>query len=366
MKAGHLQSAATVQGADRLARLDGLRGLAACGVAFAYHAQNLFVFGLFDGSGPLVLWFHLWGWTLVDLFFVISGFIFAHVYLRDDSLRRPGALSGFAAARIARLYPLHLATLLLMALLWWQAPENSALRFAAHLFMLQAFAGDVGHTFNGPSWSISVEAVCYVLFALGAWGGRRVLGWITSAALGLALAWFALVGQSGGPWSGEVLQRGLLGFFAGQLLWRHRAALGRIPAPLLAAVAAAGLLVDPARHSPVLWLGLLTWPALVLLALRLQLLETAPLLWLGERSYAIYLLHWPLIALSLDWLGPQGGSLWQVLAFHGAFIAATLLLSDLALRWLEYPARTAIRGWWAGRAKTAGAPASRRASAPTA
>jgi peptidoglycan/LPS O-acetylase OafA/YrhL len=66
----------------RLTRLDGLRGVAACGVVFTYHASLLFAGRQLPGAewiSPLG-WLRQWGWTFVDLFFVLSGYIFAHVY----------------------------------------------------------------------------------------------------------------------------------------------------------------------------------------------------------------------------------------------------------------------------------------------
>ena len=178
---------------QRLARLDGLRGVAACLVAFAYHPQELFAAGAFASAGPVVAWFHTWGWTFVDLFFLISGYLFAHVYLGADKLRTPADVADFAVARIARLYPLHLLMLLATGLLFWGKPENTPLAFAAHLVMLQAFVAPVAHTFVGPAWSLSVEVICYVLFALGAAAGPRALRLVT----GLASFWANCCGDIG-------------------------------------------------------------------------------------------------------------------------------------------------------------------------
>ncbi|SLJ86455.1 acyltransferase family protein [Novosphingobium mathurense] len=91
----------------RLTRLDGLRGLAACGVAFLYHTQQLFPAGMHGDEPRLYHWIYDWGWTLVDLFFLISGYIFAHVCLGQNAgegsepLTR-GRLADFAVARFAR------------------------------------------------------------------------------------------------------------------------------------------------------------------------------------------------------------------------------------------------------------------------
>ncbi|MDE2301672.1 MAG: acyltransferase [Sphingomonadales bacterium] len=325
---------------QRLARLDGLRGFAACMVAFAYHPQNLFARGLFAHAGRLVTWLHLWGWSFVDLFFLLSGFIFAHVYLRAD---KSFCVGDFVRARIARLYPLHLVLLLVIAACAGGAPANTQGAFLAHLLMLQAFVAPVGHSFDGPSWSLSVECVCYALFAWGAWRGERALAWITALAFAAGLARIALLSGPGGPFAEDVLWRGLLGFFLGQMLWRARARLARLPTLLLLAALTLGLTALVGRWSPLLPLCLLAWPAALLLALRCPLLESRTMLWLGDRSYAIYLIHLPLIDAIFHFTGAISGPVWLVAAVHGAIIAGVLLLSDLAYRGIERPARRFIR-----------------------
>jgi len=333
----------------RLARLDGLRAVAACTVAFGYHAAHLFRDGTFDGAPALVGWVHLWGWLFVDLFFVLSGYIFAHVYLSTPAMLAGGkGLASFAAARFARLYPLHLVLLLVTAVLFADRSENTALAFAAHLLMLQAAVAPVAQTFVGPSWSLSVEVACYVLFALGAAAGPRALRLVTGGAIVLALVMLAMNSAPVGTYARDNFPRGLLGFFVGQVLWHQRARLAAIPAWALALAVPAGLAVPTAPISPILPVALLAWPAALVLALRSGWVERPWLLWLGDRSYAIYLIHMPLIDLAVRLGGKLGGGAGTIVLGHLALIAATLALSDLAYRRLEQPARRAIRAGWSG------------------
>lgn len=330
----------------RLGRLDGLRGLAACVVAFAYHARDLFDWGALTGIGPVLSWFYNWGWTFVDLFFLISGYIFAHVYLTGERLEKSGALGDFAIARIARLYPLHLVMLLVCAVLFWNVPGNGLFAFGAHLVMMQAFVEPVAKTFNWPAWSISIEVVCYILFALGAAGGHARLMRLTVTAVLIGGFLIAVLGQPGGPLASDLFSRGLLGFFTGQLLWHYRAPLARVPAWALAALIVGGLLVMEGPYSVLLPLGLMVWPAALLLALRLPVLESRVMLWLGDRSYAIYLVHLPLLQAVVAQTGLLAGSAAFILAVNLAFIAAVLLLAELSFRLIEHPARIAIRNAW--------------------
>jgi len=358
MRTAAIQTSVAPRGPDRLGALDGLRGLAACGVAFLYHAAKLFE-PAHAAEPALQHWFHLWGWTLVDLFFVISGFIFAHVYAagsdgRDTGLERPD-LANFAVARIARLYPLHFVMLLVSAALFWREPVNTAFAFVANMLMLQDFVAAQGLTFNEPSWSISIEVVCYVLFALALVRGRGALLRASIAAVvlsALLLAWF---GKPDGPWLSDTFLRGPLGFFLGVLLWFGRERLARVPAIALVAVAAAGLLLEGGQWSPLLRLGLLTWPAIVLLALRLEWMGSAPMRWLGDRSYAIYLVHQPVVKVLGTLHGPFAGNPASVAVTTLALAAGVLALAEFSYRMIEVPARRGIRRAWAQRSAAGGA-----------
>jgi len=337
----------------RLGALDGLRGLAACGVAFLYHPL-LEMTSAIAGAPVPVVWLRDWGWTFVDLFFVISGYIFAHVYLQGQCLTR-ASLGDFAVARLARLYPLHLLMLVATALLFGAAPQNTWTAFAAHLAMAQVFAAPVGHTFDGPTWSISVEVICYVLFALGAARSDRALRLVTIGAIVVGLGLLCVLGNTGGPAVGACLPRGLFGFFVGQVLWRYRALLTRVPSWVLAVGLVLGLCLDSGRATPMLPLGLLAWPAALLLALRTPAMGSRALLWLGDRSYAVYLIHFPVMMLCFQSVFHEARSGWYAVALLAAFALLVLVLADLAHRFVEVPARRAIRAAW-GRRTRAGAP----------
>ncbi len=334
----------------RLVRLDALRGLAAAGVA----VHHLFYHIAPWHNPPVVIgwltnWIWHWGWTLVDLFFLLSGYVFAHVYLGSGGrpLRGISGQKSFWVARIARLYPLHLVTLIGFAIFAGRDPANTLYAFAAHLVMMQGFVAPMAHTFDNASWSLTMEVVCYVLFASGAALGDKVLA-RGSVLLVLVPAWLLmLLGTPGGPWVEDALPRGLIGFFLGQILWRQRARLARVPIGLLAAAIVTGFVIQTGHYSPLLPLGLMVWPATLLLALRWQGLESRAMIWLGERSYGIYLINMGVIrgvdaCLPVERL--SGWSQAGVLALSGG---AILLLSEASSRWLETPARRVIRQFYA-------------------
>lgn len=328
----------------RLTRLDGLRGLAACGVAFLYHPLLEFDPGVMDQAPGAALWLRSWGWTFVDLFFLISGYIFAHVYLLGNRLDR-SAMKDFAVARIARLYPLHLLTLIVCAVMLGDESVNTWQAVVAHLFMMQAFAGSAMHTFNGPSWSISVELVCYALFVLGAVRGDRTLRIVTVAAILVALTHFIVQNRPGAPWAGDGVPRGLLSFFLGQALWRWRTELARVPVVLLVVLLVAGLCIDVGGPSRLLAISFLSWTSALLLAMRMPFMGGRVFAWLGDRSYAVYLIHFPILKLVIPFLETVRTG-WQSAAITLAYAAIVLALSDVTYRCFEIPARRAIRAGW--------------------
>jgi peptidoglycan/LPS O-acetylase OafA/YrhL len=121
------------------------------------------------------------GYLCVDFFFVLSGFIMAYVYANIfyEQVDKSGYWK-YLRARFARIYPLHLFTLLVLVgleLVKMTAGGGSAFTdkfnltaLAANIFLLQAFDLSCPPLFwcstywNEPAWSISVEFVIYILF----------------------------------------------------------------------------------------------------------------------------------------------------------------------------------------------------------
>lgn len=114
-------------------------------------------------------------YLMVDLFFIMSGFIMMHVYSKDFLHRVEGrSLKNFLVARFARVYPLHLFSLLLLVIIvrWITDWGNPPIVFEQpsdilpNVFLLQSFGVMKIYSWNIPSWSISAEAAAYLLFPL--------------------------------------------------------------------------------------------------------------------------------------------------------------------------------------------------------
>ena len=119
--------------------------------------------------------FYNHGHFAVYIFFCISGFIFFWKYRELISNKTVGA-KDFFIARFARLYPLHLVTLILVASLqliyfkinnnFFMWNNNDFFHFFLQLFMASDWGFQQGPSFNSPIWSISVEVLVYFLFFL--------------------------------------------------------------------------------------------------------------------------------------------------------------------------------------------------------
>jgi peptidoglycan/LPS O-acetylase OafA/YrhL len=159
----------------QLPALTGIRGFAALWVMLYHFSEknvdtnSWFHWGALD---PLIIR----GAAGVDIFFVLSGFILTHVYRNKfgSGLNRNSWLT-FLNHRVARLYPVHLVTMLAMVVLFYAAKSSSgaaphhSYAFSwysalANLTLTHAWFPGVVGAINGPAWSISAEWFVYLLF----------------------------------------------------------------------------------------------------------------------------------------------------------------------------------------------------------
>lgn len=130
------------------------------------HQINLPFFNFFD-------FLYEYGFYGVHIFYTISGFVFAHVYLE---LKDNTSFKEFSVNRFARLYPLHFATLLIVAVFQllflinygdFQFDYiNDIYHFFLQVFFISSWGFEDGHSFNAPIWSVSVEIGIYLIFFL--------------------------------------------------------------------------------------------------------------------------------------------------------------------------------------------------------
>lgn len=312
----------------------------------------------------------------VDLFFLLSGFVLAHNYL--DRLGHGPSLASaarFLWLRLARVWPLYMVAVvgggLLLSLRFqlWGTPPNVPLtvpRFLAQAFMVQQWgAAQVPDTsWTGPAWSISAEWLAYLCFpalAVVVWRLRRYAGpGLLLALAGLVLVptlvWTAVAQTQAAPYmwlarlASEFTCGALLSAATARDLPRMRRAAGWLAPAAIVAGAGWLYLADALGRT---WLGPLVLALFPVLVLGLahgdgrvqRLLGSRPMVLGGGVSFALYLVHVPLLKLFRDALDHGAlpfGPRWQ-LAGELGIAAASLVLAWALFRHVEEPARDRLR-----------------------
>jgi len=350
--------------------LTGLRGIAALWVAVFHFDILLEKSSLSRQFGPRALLQH--GYLAVDIFFVLSGFVMAlsygHYFARGFSGRKYGV---FMMRRLARVYPLYIAmTALTVALLMRHAGvvpllAGRAGELISNIFLAQNWG--FSRCIVVPAWSISVEALAYVgfpLLALVFLHGARA--WLAAGTL-LCLAGFVFLAVHPPPASHAQIGildihqdysllpdiRCLAGFGLGLGSYRYAsrggAAAWRIP-PWVNLAGSLLLLVTlmvprldllSVLLIPLLILGLLDDGILA------RALRTRAVLFLGEVSYALYLVHGDILVVVDRLLATQAahsvGRPAAVTLALVSFVVTVIAVAAAAHTLLEVPARTWIR-----------------------
>lgn len=327
------------------ADINGLRAWAVTAVVF-YH------FGV-PGFGG--------GFVGVDVFFVISGFLMTGLVVKGLE-RDSFSVLGFYMARGRRIVPALVALCAVLLVLGWFAllpPDYKmlsthsvyALTFLSNVeFWQEAGYFDVAshEKWLLHTWSLAVEWQFYLILPLVLWGvwrmrpGRVAQTWAVGLGLVASLAaavWVTNVNPSAAFYllhtrAWEMLGGGLV-FLLGsrvtltalQRRWLESAGL------LLIVLAVAIFNKDSAWPG---WRAMLPVVAamLVLLANRTSLWTASALpQWLGDRSYSLYLWHWPMV-VALKYVGQSDNAL----AVVGALIL-TGLLGHLSFVWVENTSR---------------------------
>jgi peptidoglycan/LPS O-acetylase OafA/YrhL len=364
--------------ANKLLGLEALRFLTAFAILVFHYRHFAFVadkpVGLVPERLPLyglLHAFHDSGAFGVWIFWCISGFIFFWKY-RDAIAERSVGGWKFFVLRFSRLYPLHLVTLLLVALLqpvyfglhgyFFVYQDNDLPHLLAQLFMASDWGIVHGYSFDGPIWSISVEVMIYFLFFLMLLASRS---WLLNVAV---LA--ACLGSAELNASGQVTNC-LAFFYVGGLAAMARRAVAAAKfrraiegAAWLAVMTAPPIVLSLARDQldRLDFLLLLTYTPVLLFCLSREIVVPASVQRAveaaGNMTYSSYLLHFPIqlaIVLGFTIVGLPI-PLYDVW-FFGFYLLATLLAAYLTYRYFEAPAQSLIRGLSlrprAGAAKTA-------------
>jgi peptidoglycan/LPS O-acetylase OafA/YrhL len=366
---------ATTRGIQHIPAIDGLRAVAVTAVIF-YHLGFSWIPGGFLG---------------VDLFFVISGYVITRLLL--DSIERSGGLDlrGFYKARARRLLPPMIFMIVVTGFYITIWAQDSVRRFVTDVpfaltgtinWWLVAKEQDYFEAIGRPpllqhTWSLAVESQFYlvwpiILLLVLKRFGKKIIPFaalliaLVSASLlfyvslqldassdvshiyfgtdthsvGLFLGSALAVSWIPQNFKSEVSKRaqnfvdfigvfGLIGILASFLLIDESSPTAyKIAFPLAAifGVAIITSIVHPAsRFAPIL--------------------QNRVLLWVGERSYAIYLWHWVVFQISRPSVDIEGED-WALIAVR---ILIVLALADISLKLVELPIRSgAVEYWFKG------------------
>ena len=360
------------RGIQYIPAIDGLRAIAVIAVIF-YHLGFFWIPGGFLG---------------VDLFFVISGYVITRLLL--DSIARSGGLDlrGFYKARARRLLPPMIFMILVTGLYISIWAQDSIKRFLIDTpfalsgsinWWLVAREQDYFEAIGRPpllqhTWSLAVEAQFYLIWPLILQlilkrFGKKV---IPLAALTIALVsgvilfyvslqldassdishiYFGTDTHSIGLFLGAALAVSWIPQnFSEAVSKRAQNFIDLIGVFGLVGILASFLLID--ESNPTLYkiafplaaiFGTAIVTSIVHPASRFApTLQNRVLLWIGERSYAIYLWHWVVFQITRPRVDIDGQD-WALIALR---ILVVLALADISLRLVELPIRSGSVDYW--------------------
>lgn len=351
----------------RIPQLDGVRGLAIILVLFWHYGGCTFdgPRGSFPWLGNILL---RMTWSGVDLFFVLSGFLIAGILL--DHRDTANYFRVFYLRRACRIVPLYfcvaltfiavshtaLADLPRFAWLFHNPmPDWSYATFTQNILM--ALRGTLGANAVDATWSLAVEEQFYLFIPLLIYflPRRALIGTLVAAIVAAPILRWAsspVVAFVGTPWRSDSLLSGAL---LAVLVRSHGfvvAAQSRRRSLSWSLIVLVGGLAVLTIHPPLLQGGALThlWlAALCVCVLLMAFLDTEPMItaalrtpvmvWFGQLSYGIYLLHKPALGAVF---GIFRGTDPVVHNFNDLglallALAITLLVAALSFRFLESP-----------------------------
>lgn len=382
--------------------LDSVRGIAAISVVIHHLLLMPTFLAIFPHNAWINCSFFRSAWLLVDLFFVLSGMVMSLSYVESEFGRF--SLREFMVRRLARVYPLHIVMLIANLLFRFlriglvtagvvvAAPMafevNNAYSFLLNVLLLHSMGFIDYLSWNAPSWSISVEFYTYLVFGLVVLIAQRLrsLLWL------YVLAGFLVVGSlfvivfvldktSLGLQTDFGILRCFVSFFIGVLTVRIVRGLPGRPSPVvqgalqLIAMIASIALVSLAENNPevtflaplafALFLGsLLAFPDAPLVP---RMLVARPLVWLGRRSYSIYMVHALVVLFAEYFVRALGGR--RILALDSmapglpatlnlvVALAAVLVVSHFTYRYVEIAGGKWLRNVLGSRSGFSAAPA---------
>ena len=287
------------------------------------------------------------GYLAVTTFFVLSGFVLARSYAATEWSRRN--LLRYGAGRIARVYPVYALSLLVVLpfILADRSPDKGSL-VAAHSFLLQGWLGHIPVNWNTPAWSLSCEMFFYLSFPIMAVPVGRASWRSTIAVAAAACCLTRVLWAAGVPDAIKPLihvSDFLMGIAAARAYFLLSQRPRSIPGAWLyvpGILAGAALIAYPQVLPPHVDLNTALRPinAVLLIGLALgggaaaRALSSRAVVYLGKSSYAMYILHVPMLWWYARWTRTMSAA---------PYLLAVVGLSAVVYRFIEEPANRYLR-----------------------
>jgi peptidoglycan/LPS O-acetylase OafA/YrhL len=308
------------------------------------------------------------GFVGVTIFFILSGFILSFSYIR-----KPGEMKGskqaFWGARVARLYPVYLVGIILFAPIIAMGDEPVYTRVIAaflSLSLTQSWLHPLGlhwGMWNPPGWSLSVEAIFYLIFPFICIPlsklPQKKLAWFALACWLLSViptVVYVLTGSINGLfWMFTPLPRlpeFLLGIALG-LIWKNRTtAMFDNVAPFISVASSAALVAIMCLPlSNEFFFNGATAPLAGLLICALacgrgvlaRTLSLRGVTMLGSASYSLYILHWPIWRILKYFFGKSDLYLLMPNIYFFIYFVFTVACSYMCFKFFEEPINLILR-----------------------
>ena len=324
----------------RFTALDGLRGICAIAVMI-YHFSGHNGLNYLPGA-----------WVAVDLFFVLSGFVIAHSY--GPKILGGLSFKGFILSRLIRLAPMYMVGLMLGVFAAIQATTVSSLQIVKIALLgvfLIPYDGNIAWPFgfdfvrgsifplNDPAWSLFFELFVNVAFFYFALNFRRI--YIFPLVVVAYMAFIALTlatRQINGGWAWDDMYLGfprvIATFFCGVLIYGFKP---KIKPSISIALSVLIVLLFIVSSAKVAFLNsLFLVPLTVLFLSVIYVGGTAKLVcnFLGEISYPLYIVHFPIFRFLYPMIAGVTSPLMQIFLVSIFTIALSYALSrfDVAVR----------------------------------
>ncbi len=365
-----------------LTSLTSLRGIAAILVILLH--VNIFCFALAPWEGFFGRFIQR-GYLWVDFFFLLSGFIMMHVYSESFKEGIKGNFKKFMHSRFARIYPLHIFSFLCMVAFyfWYQAnftlyPADYTNTFNVKsiwtiFLLIHSMGVNNNLSWNSASWSISVEWWMYVLFPFLLIPFRRLTDWkkifvffgVIAGYLFIIYYLYPLSATSGGANPSSIKDtldvtynygfiRCFFGFLFGMLIYElYRVGWGRkylnkditwLLTVILVVMAMAFPVPD---FVPIVVFGSIILVSVYTEGVGKRFLNLKPLIYLGDISYSIYLMHLPIMFFLFNylkikkfhWIKLESPSFPEAWLYTSIYLVIVIFVSTLTYRLVEVPMR---------------------------